>query len=287
VPVRTSDSRDLRVLPFRGTDAIRRGLIASTALSDPAWRRLMPDIYVAADADLDHRTWCYAAAHYTAPRGAIAGASAAYLHGVDLHPAEVDVWVPTDLRFADVPHVRIDRSPLPSTHVTMVAGIRVTTPARTAFDLARRLPIADAVVAIDAMCCGRSLRLADLTEFASLHREWPGGAQVATVLSLIEPLSESPRETLLRLALVGGGLPRPIAQHEIRVQNHFVGRLDLAYPQWKIGIEPTADKRRPVGTEVAREDRLAAAGWTVLKFDPDEVTQRPAAIVAAIKALTR
>ena len=244
----------------------------------------MPDVYVAADAELDHRTWCYAAERYAAPRGAIGGLSAAYLHGVDLSPAIVDVWVPTDVRIAETPPVRIRRSPLPSTHVTMIAGIRVTTPARTGFDLARSLPVADAVVALDAMCFGRILKFADFAEFASLHRQWPGGARVANVIELVEPFSESPQETRLRLALIGGGLPRPVAQYEVRDRNHFLGRLDLAYPQWRIGIEPAGDRHRSAVADLARRDRLAAAGWAILTFGADEVRTQPAAIVAAVHA---
>jgi hypothetical protein len=276
VPVLAAVPHELRLLPFRGSDAIRRGLIAPETLLDNAFRRLLPDVFVAADIHVDYRVWCHAAAEFTAPLGAVAGLSAAFMYGVDLRPsidAPVDIAMPTAARIAATPRIHIIRSPLPPSHVTIVAGVRVTTPERTGFDLARRLPLADAVVAIDALCFRRVVKLADLVGFASFHRRWPGGRQLRAALELAEPLSESPTETRLRLALVARGLPAPVAQHEVRENGRYLGRLNLAYPQWKIGIS-TVDP--------ARQVRLRAAGWTILRFTS---VDEPSRVVEAVQSL--
>jgi transcriptional regulator with AbiEi antitoxin domain of type IV toxin-antitoxin system len=276
VPVLAAVPHKLRLLPFRGSDAIRRGLIGPDALRGDAFRRLLPDVFVAADIHADYRVWCHAAAEFTAPHGAIAGLSAAFMYGVDLRgsiDAPIDVAVPTAARIDAVPRVHVIRSPLPPSHVTIVAGIRVTTPERTGFDLARRLPLVDAVVAIDALCFRRVVKPADLAAFASFHRRWPGGKQLRATLELAEPMSESPTETRLRLALVDRGLPAPVAQHEVRDDGRYLGRLNLAYPQWKIGIS---------AVDPARQIRLCAAGWTILRFTS---VDEPSRVVEAVQSL--
>jgi hypothetical protein len=276
VPVLAAVPHELRLLPFRGSDAIQRGLIAAETLRDSAFRRLMPDVFVAADVHADYRVWCHAAAEFTAPHGAVAGLSAAFMYGVDLRPsvdALVDIAMPRTAHFDAAPRIRVVHSPLPPEHVNLVAGIRVTTPERTGFDLARRLPLTDAVVAVDALCFRRVLKLADLSAFAAFQHRWPGGKQLRAVLELAEPLSESPTETRLRLALVNRGLPAPIAQYEVREDGRFLGRLALAYPQWKIGMS-TVDP--------ARQVRLRAAGWTILRFTSVDA---PAGVVERVQAL--
>jgi hypothetical protein len=287
VPVLAAVPHELRLLPFRGSNAIRRGLIAPDTLRSDAFRRLLPDVFVAADVHADYRVWCHAAAEFTAPGGAVAGLSAAFMYGVDLRPAgsqrpavdaPVEIAMPTATRVAAAPRIRIVRSPLPPSHVTVVAGIRVTTPERTGFDLARRLPLRDAVVAIDAMCFRRVLKLSDLSAFAALHQRWPGGKQLRAALDLAEPMSESPTETRMRLALVESGLPAPTAQYEVRDNGRFLGRLNLAYPQWKLGLS-TVDP--------ARQVRLRTAGWTILRFTAMDEPSRVVGLVHALQVPSR
>src|SRR3954467_13363679 len=64
-------------------------------LKSRAWRRLLPDVYVAtaAYASGDHRMWCSAAALAIPPGAALGGWSAAYLHGVDVLPQDARVWI--------------------------------------------------------------------------------------------------------------------------------------------------------------------------------------------------
>ena len=77
-------------------------------------------------------------------------------------------------------------------------------------------------------------------------------------------------ETRLRLVIVDGGLPRPVAQFEVRdAAGRLIGRVDLAYPEWRIAIEYDGDHHR--GRVAYRDDQrranaLRVAGWTVLRF---------------------
>jgi hypothetical protein len=78
----------LGVYPFRGSDAIKAGLITRAMLRGPGWHRLFRDIYVRADS-LDDVAWCLAAALLLPKGGAISGSSAALLWGVQPFPVAV------------------------------------------------------------------------------------------------------------------------------------------------------------------------------------------------------
>lgn len=216
VPRAARVPRPLAFLPFRGSVAVADGLLSGRMLRGPEWRRLLPDVYVHASAALDHRTSCDAVALILPSGAAIGGASAAYLWGVNLlaHDGPVTVVVPRVARMRPHNGVRIVRSTLPAADVTRFAGLPVTTPLRTAFDLARSARV-EGVVALDALLHRRVVKLDALHTYAGSHARWPGMPILAEALSLAEPLAESPMETRLRLLLVDAGLPRPVAQHQV------------------------------------------------------------------------
>jgi hypothetical protein len=224
---------------------------------------------------------------------AIAGLSAACLWGVDLLPpdAPVEVAMPPDRRIRRHPRITVIRSPLPVDDVVGFGGVPVTTPVRTAFDLGRRPPRVDAVVAVDALLHSRLVRLAVLEAYAREHTRWPGGPLLREVCALAEPLTESPMETRLRLVIVDGGLPRPVAQHDIvGARGRVVARSDLAYPDAKVAIEYEGDHHRERATfqrDVARYNTLRAMGWLVLRFTAADVLRKPAGVVAQVAAALR
>lgn len=256
-------------VPFRASTAIAEGRLTHSMLHGPAWRNLLPDVYVHAEAPLDHRLWCDAVALRLPEGAAIAGLSAACLWGVDLLPpdAPVEVAMPPDRRIRPHPRITVIRSPLPVDDVVGFGGVSVTTPVRTAFDLGRRPPRVDAVVAVDALPHSRLVRLAVLEAYAREHTRWPGGPLLREVCALAEPLTESRMETRLRLVIVDGGLPRPVAQHDIvGARGRVMARSDLAYPDAKVAIEyegdTTASGRPSSATSPATTPCGRWAGWS-------------------------
>jgi hypothetical protein len=234
--------RELMITPFSGAGAVARGLLTREMLKGSSWRRLFPDIYVHAtayDPD-DHRMWCDAIALTLQAGEAIDGLSAAFLWGVDILPraAPVSVCIPRERRRWPHPRLRVTRTSITPADVTRFAGIPVTTPLRTAFDLGRRLRRMDALAAVDALCHRRLVTPRQLVAYAGERVTSAGSRQVRELVLLAEPLSESPMETRLRLLLVDAGAPPLTPQHEVRdSRGTFVGRVDLAYPQWRIAIE--------------------------------------------------
>ena len=258
--------------PFRGRDGVARGLVTWRCLEGPSWRRLLPDVYVAADSLVDHRTWCAAVALNLPASGAIDRYSAALLHGVDMLPSDapVSVTVPTRTHLWTHPRVRTYRTHLDPADVVWIDGMRVTTPLRTAFDLGRQRQFGPAVEALDALCHRHLATPAELADYARPRRQLRGARLLMSRLPLVEPNSESVRESRLRLLFVTAGLPTPVAQFDVRdAAGRFIARLDLAWPKLKVAAEYDGDQHREQGQfrrDIARLNALHEAGWVVLRF---------------------
>ena len=257
------------------------GRLSKAMLRGPTWRRLFPDVYLHRDVTPDHRVWCEAAALALPAGTAIGGLSAAYLWGADLlqRDAPVTVAAPRDRRLRADPRRVVRYTVLEAGDVTRFGGLPVTTPERTAFDLGRRGPRADALVAVDALLHRRVVTRDAVRTLAAGRYGWRGIALLDEVLSLAEPLAESPMETRLRLLLIDAGLPPPTVQHRVHdTRGRFVGRVDLAWPELRLAVEYEGDHHRERAhfrRDVARLNALRAAGWTVLRFTADDVLRRP------------
>ncbi|MFV2087127.1 endonuclease domain-containing protein [Micromonospora sp. LOL_021] len=305
MPVAARIPRELWFAPFSGSRAVAAGLITWRMLRGPAWQRLLPDVYVEAasyDPD-DHRMWCEAVAVKLPIGGAISGLSAAHLCGVDLLPrrSPVHVTLPRSTRPKPNRQIAVTYATLAPTDVTtLFNGIPMTTEVRTAFDLGRLLPRADALAALDAMLHRHLLSREVLARYLDTRAGARGVAQLRELVALAEPLAESPMESRLRLLLHDAGLPRPTPQYEVRLpppgvtpptarpgsRGRFIARVDLAYPQWRIAIEYEGDHHRGRMTfrrDVTRYNALQAAGWLVVRCTADEVLRQEEQLAHSIR----
>src|SRR5205814_10052127 len=125
----------------------------------------------------------------------------------------------------------------------------------------------EAVVAVDAVLHVAPYCLDDLHRLVK-DRLWHGTSGLPAVLAAADEGSESTMETRARLILVGGGLPRPVTQYTVVDQHgRTLGRLDLAYPEKKVGVEYEGAGHRESSVfqkDLRRHNRLHAAGWTIL-----------------------
>jgi hypothetical protein len=297
VPPRATIPAELRLLPFRGSTAVADGLVTWGQLRRSAWRRVLPDVYVAADVPTDHRLLCRAALIYGgSPRAglAIAGRSAASCWGVDvLTPlGPIEMIVPSDVRLdSRVSKVRLVRSRLRDDEIATVGTITLTTVERTAFDVVRWADRADGIVALDALLNRRIVRLPDLSAYSATLGTRPGSRVFAQALAMAEPLAESPMETRSRLVLIDGGLPRPIAQHVIRdLDGRFVARVDLGYPVERVALEYEGDHHRERDTflrDIDRLNALTALDWIVIRATARDIYRNSDQLVARVRELLR
>jgi hypothetical protein len=146
------DELTLGGTPFRGSGAVRRGLLTERALRGPRYRRLFPDIYLLAEAPTDLAARSQAALLLAPGQFVLSGYSAAELLGAGCAPAEtnVELTVPGG-DFREQPGLSIHRDLLADDEIGDCGGVPVTTALRTAWDLARWLPTVEAVVAMDAL----------------------------------------------------------------------------------------------------------------------------------------
>ncbi|MDT7683966.1 MAG: hypothetical protein QOG57_4276, partial [Pseudonocardiales bacterium] len=208
--------------PFRGSEARALGLVGRGELYGPRFVRLFPDVFapVALEPDLAVRSL----AAYLLVRdrgGVLAGYSAARLLGADCAPrnAPAEVLVPGYVRAHR--GLRIGYAWVPEPDVTLAAGCRVTTAPRTGWDLARRLPLVEAVVAVDALAHRTAFDPADLLARRAGEPGARGCRRLASVVALSDPRAESPMETRLRVGLVRAGLPVPEVQYPIVDEEGF------------------------------------------------------------------
>lgn len=170
--------------------------------------------------------------------------------------------------------------------VREVGGLRVTSGARTWADLAPLLGLDDLIVLGDAIAHGGWADLASLSARASRPGR-RGSRAMRAAIALLEPRSESPPETRLRLLLVRAGLPRPAANRDVVVDGAWLARPDLSYPWLRIAIEYDGDHHRTSRAQwqrdIGRRRVLEDAGWLLVVVTADDVTRRPHEIVERVR----
>ncbi|TWJ20766.1 endonuclease domain-containing protein [Micromonospora endolithica] len=256
---------------FRGSRVLAQGLLTRAELRSGAWRPLFKDVYADARLAVSHPTRCAAAARWLIPPGAaIAGRSAAALFGAGrVEPHEpLDVLVPVARRFGPVAGLAVHTAAqVPGTDVARRAGVPVTTPERTCWDLAQWLRVEDAVALVDVLVRRRLVDPARLGERAHRHAGERGWRRMLRVAELTDGGAESPPESRLRVRLVLAGLPAPVTQFVVERNGAFVARLDLAWPQWKIAIEYDGiwhHDPQQLHRDRRRLNRLVGDDWIVL-----------------------
>jgi very-short-patch-repair endonuclease len=278
--------------PFRGSLAVDASALTKGQLRGSAYRRLFPDVYLPRDIAPTLLVRSRGAYLLVAGHGALAGYSAAELLGARIAPrdADAEVVVP-GANFRECRGLRVHREQLADDEVQTVDGLVVTSAIRTAYDLARWSTQIEGVVAADAP--GRIGRFGP-GALLGMAARYPGArwrSRIALVAELMDSRAESAMETRCRVSLVLRGLPRPELQYQVcdELGNH-VAWLDMAYPAARAGVEFDGEHHQEASTfraDLARHNRLAALGWTVLRASATDVLRNPDAFAAQIRAVLR
>lgn len=251
-----------------GGESVAAGQMTRHALRT-RYTAIYPNIYLPNDAELTAAARAEAAWLWSRRRGVVAGRSAAALHGSKW----VDPGAPAELLY-DNRHcpraLQTYGDQIADDERMLIRGMSVTTPARTALDLACRSPLDRAVAAVDALANATELKMSDVELLIRRYAGRRGIKRARAALDLIDSGSESPRETWLRLLLVRAGLPRPITQ--IPVLDEFgqiIARLDMGWEDVKIAAEYDGDHHRidrwQFNRDIARTETLTAMGWIVVR----------------------
>ncbi|MCX5067979.1 endonuclease domain-containing protein [Micromonospora lupini] len=265
-------------------------MVTRHQLRGSSWVRLRHDVYADARLERNHELACRAAALRLPPEALIAGPSSAYLHGIE-HAAgfddDVHVLVPRTARVDSQRGLRVhvvgaDAAPTrpagpravsrstPGTALPEVRSepaIRRTDPSSAAWEAAAWLDPLRSVAIVDSLLATGLTTRASLATVGTANAERPGGRRACWVFDLADSGAQSPPESQLRVRLVLGGLPRPVAQHPIRLSGGLVLHPDLAWPEFRVAVE--YDGRWHADPEQLHRDRrrlnlLVGAGWLVL-----------------------
>ncbi|GAA1717028.1 MULTISPECIES: hypothetical protein [Dietzia] len=255
--------------PFLVNSALAAGILTRQDLRT-RFRRLHPRVYVRASAELDPAQKIRAAWLWGGPRSVICGGAAGHLageayFGEELVRDEVQLWRPTWRRAP--PGIVVRKWTATPDHL-LWQGMAVTTPARTAIDLARHMASdVRAVAALDSMCRTGGTDPDAIAAAAFAMAGQTGVRRVLGLLPAVDPLAESPKESELRLIMGATDLPVFESQVEVRDESGaLVSRLDLGNRRWKVGLQYDGNEHltraRRDGDSVAML-RLASLGWEV------------------------
>lgn len=234
------------------------------------------------------------------PDAVLSHTSAALLHGMPLPAPYRDDPVLHLARGPDKPgarrrNVRCHRLALrPGDVICLVPGIRVTSPARTWFDLATMLPIHALVAAGDWLVSahGRSfgypreavVALGELRAYVQELRCVPGIRLARQAVELLRTGVDSPQESYLRLMLQKAGLPEfrpslPLLDESGRP----VVWADLGCPEFHTCVEYDGAHHLTREQQVRDHNRdllVRELGWHQVKISGGDM-QRGSAWVAA------
>jgi hypothetical protein len=198
--------------------------------------------------------------------------------------ATIDVTVGLGGRSAR-PGIRLHRTrSLPADEVTSLGGLPITTPARTLLDLAaaglRDRPLE---AALDAAEITGVLDFAELRALLARHQGRPGTRSLKAQLSRYGgPVDTRSRlERLVYELCDDHGLPRPLVNTVIE------GKVrDFYWPHCRLVVEADSYRwhRSPsaLNDDRERDVLLTLAGYRVLRFTWEQVTERPRYVVQAI-----
>ncbi len=277
--------------PFRGSEAVKAGTLRKHQLRSH-FRAVFPDIYVRRDqlgappacGGLRLRDRAVAAWLWSQRQGVLAGLTAAAWHGSNW----VDEDLPVELVWSNVRSPRGLRTydiRLQNGEVCVVAGIPVTTPERTAFDIGRRKAMGVAIAHLDALMRATGAKVDDVLQLADRHRGARGLRLLERALELVDPGSQSPKETWLRLLLIKAGLPRPTTQIPVMIAGGARAYyLDMGWEDPMVAVEYDGEHHRidrlQYTKDIRRSEDLERLGWIVIRVT---VSDRPAGIIARVR----
>ncbi len=282
VPARLDDLPTDR--PFRWSQAYeqvgRRRLHQLTRSGD--LRKVVRGVWVCASVPDSLQLRVAALALVVPDTAVVTDRTAAWLHGVPILPRsavhevpDVSVFHRTDTRVRR-DAVDAGRRELADRDVVVLGDrLAVTTPLRTACDLARLLWRYDALAAVDG-CLRLGVDKSELADELRRFRGYRGVRQARVVVGLGDGRAESPGESALRLHWIEAGLPAP--QLQIWVPDgdgepRF--RLDLGLEEEMLAAEYDGVDHHSSALDVARDearrDWLSGQGWRIEVFDKEQV----------------
>jgi AbiEi antitoxin C-terminal domain len=273
--------------PFLGSEALADGRVTRNALRRQ-FVSLYPDVYVPRNVAVTAKVRAKACWLWSRRRGVLAGLSASALH----RSKWIDAGSPAEIIYDNrrpPAGIRTYADLIGEDEIGLIDGIRVTTPARTALDLACRHPLDEAVAAVDSLAHATRVKAADVEVLAQRYRGRRGIKRARACLALADGGAQSPKETWLRLLLIKAGFPRPRTQ--IPVYDAFgqlIACLDMGWEDIRVAAEYDGDhhwkSRWQFSGDIHRIEALNELGWLVVRVTATDTEGGIVGRVAAARA---
>ncbi len=246
--------------------------------------RLFHGVYAPATIEISPLMRAQALGPITHQRAVVCDRTACWIWGVDCHGhAELDGTPPIELcvpRWQQASErAGVDgmtRDLLPEDWVEL-AGVRITTPPRTAMDLGCSLWAPRALGAMDALMRAQGFTHDELRTLLPRYRRRRGVVQLRGLVSMVDPSAESQPESWIRYFIVASDLPVPTCQVWTVVEGRRY-RLDLAYPRARIAVEYDGEEfhlrtEEQRARDEERRTALRRAGWIVIVVTRRDLTR--------------
>jgi len=237
---------------FIGSEALAKGVLTRGQLR---WnfRPIFPYVYMHAEATPSLPQRAFGAWLWSGRRAVIGGLTAAALHNArwisDSEDVEVLWGNSHPPRGIVARNARIE-----SDEIVDVAGLPITTPERTALDIARHHPRDIAVARLDPLASATGITTRAVQSLVARYEGTRHWWRAVESLSLMDGGSHTPYETMVRLELIDSGLPAPRTQFTV-TDGGASAVLAMGYEAPKVAVE--FDSVTP--------EFVQRQGWTIVR----------------------
>jgi REase_MTES_1575/Transcriptional regulator, AbiEi antitoxin len=255
------------------------------------WLRLLPGTYALRGSPPSFRRRATAAYLWAGEGALISHDSSGVLFNLD-GVSKQKVWISSPRRLIS-PRVIVHRRATEGLRSKAIDVVRVTSVEQTLLDLGGTLDNERLELAVDS-----ALRLG-LTRFDRVARHLAafggpgvaGSTALAKLLKMREPCPR-PTDSILEVGVLKltrrFGIPAPVAQYLVELREGLMVHVDFAYPDQRLAIEVDSVRWhsgvRAIKWDNERQNLLVALGWRVLRFEWNDIVNRPAVVAAQILA---
>jgi very-short-patch-repair endonuclease len=230
-----------------------------------------------------------AAALAGGPAAAVSHRAAAAVWGLRSWRGRGEATVPSYRR--ERAWIRFYRSHVPEDEITTVRGIPVTTVPRTIFDLAAVTDRRQVERAIEE---AEFRRLTDSLSLHDLHARHPRCRGARTIREILaagrigEGITRSDLEELFVAFVEKSGLPRPRFNVPLELNGRFI-EADCLWRRERVIVELDSHRAHRTAaafeSDRARDRRLQAAGWDVVRVTWRQLHEDPQGIARDLRRL--
>lgn len=243
-------------------------------------RRVFCGVYVRADLPDTIALRAACAAYVLPDHCVVSDRSAAWLHGVDSYDlatsgglAPLEVISLAGHPSTERPGIRGGTRTLAAEDVMEIHGIKVTTPLRTACDVASLHGRLAAMAVLDSFSRFHGVRQSDIRGILPRLAGRRGVKQLRELAAYVTDQAESPGESWTRLSAIDAGFTPPQPQIWVFLTGIGWVRLDMGWEHLLIAVEYDGEEfhSEPDDREhdLRRREALAAAGWIVIVVRKD------------------